>query len=109
NLILWDLAHQEYLRESSRFANLIQSEMNVTSGVENRGVKQAPFRVLIGATMPSALVEVGFISNPQEEARLGSAEHQNEIAQAIVRAVRRYKEEYEARLGGRAQDPARVG
>jgi len=109
NLILWDLAHQEYLRESSRFANLIQSEMNVTSGVENRGVKQAPFRVLIGATMPSALVEVGFISNPQEEARLGSAEHQNEIAQAIVRAVRRYKEDYEARLGGPAQDPARVG
>jgi N-acetylmuramoyl-L-alanine amidase len=109
NLILWDLAHQEYLRESSRLANLIQSEMNVTSGIQNRGVKQAPFRVLIGATMPSALVEVGFISNPQEEARLASAEHQNEIAQAILRAVRRYKEEYEARLGGGAADPARVG
>lgn len=109
NLILWDLAQQEYLRESSRFAALIQSEMNVTSGIQNRGVKQAPFRVLIGATMPSALVEVGFISNPQEEARLATAEHQNDIAQAIVRAVRRYKEEYEARLGGTASDPARIG
>lgn len=101
-LILWDLAQQEYLKESSRLAELVQSEMNGASGVVNRGVKQAPFRVLIGATMPAALVEVGFISNPAEEARLASAEYQDTIAQALLRAVRRYKEEYETRLGAGA-------
>lgn len=109
NLILWDLAQQQYLRESSRFAELVQQEMNTTSGITNRGVKQAPFRVLIGATMPAALVEIGFISNPDEEARLGSAAHQNEVAQAIARAVRRYKEEYEARLGRPAEGAPQLG
>ena len=63
-LILWDLAQQEYLQESSRFAQDIQEEMNRATGVQNRGVKQAPFKVLVGATMPAALVEVGFITNP---------------------------------------------
>src|SRR5204863_9840597 len=63
-LILWDLAQQTYLDESSRFAQAIQEEMNAATGVANRGVKQAPFKVLVGATMPAALVEVGFISNP---------------------------------------------
>ena len=69
-LILWDLAQQAYLDESSRFAQAIQEEMNAATGVANRGVKQAPFKVLVGATMPAALVEVGFISNPEEEAKL---------------------------------------
>ncbi|HEX6159575.1 MAG TPA: N-acetylmuramoyl-L-alanine amidase, partial [Thermoanaerobaculia bacterium] len=56
-LILWDLAQQAYLEESSRLATVIQEEMNAVSGVQNRGVKQAPFKVLVGATMPAALVE----------------------------------------------------
>jgi hypothetical protein len=62
-------------------------------------VKQAPFRVLIGATMPAALVEVGFISNPEEEAKLKSAEHQDRLVVAIVAAVERFKADYEAKLG----------
>jgi N-acetylmuramoyl-L-alanine amidase len=107
NLILWDLAQQEYLKESSRFAELIQQEMNAVAGTANRGVKQAPFRVLIGATMPSALVEIGFISNGDEEAKLASAAYQDVVAQALVRAISRFKNEYETRLGLRkAADPA---
>ncbi|MGH9457162.1 MAG: N-acetylmuramoyl-L-alanine amidase [Thermoanaerobaculia bacterium] len=98
-LILWDLAQQEYLKESSRLAELVQEEMNGASGVVNRGVKQAPFRVLIGATMPAALVEVGFISNPGEEAKLASPGYQDVVAQALLRAIRRFKTEYEARVG----------
>ena len=99
NLILWDLAHQEYLQESSRFAQAIQEEMNRASGVQNRGVKQAPFKVLIGATMPAALVEVGFITNPEEEAKLQSDAFQNLMVSALVRAVERYKTDYETRIG----------
>jgi N-acetylmuramoyl-L-alanine amidase len=98
-LILWDLAQQSYLDESSRFAQAIQEEMNAATGVANRGVKQAPFKVLVGATMPAALVEVGFISNPEEEAKLRSDEFQNVMVEALTRAVKRYKTDYETRIG----------
>jgi N-acetylmuramoyl-L-alanine amidase len=98
-LILWDLAQQAYLDESSRFAQAVQEEMNAATGVGNRGVKQAPFKVLVGATMPAALVEVGFISNPEEEEKLQTDSFQNLMVDAIVRAVQRYKTDYETRIG----------
>lgn len=99
NLILWDLAQQAYLDESSRFAQAIQEELNAATGVKNRGVKQAPFKVLIGATMPAALVELAFISNPADEARLQSEEFQRQMVDAIARAVEKYKNDYEIRIG----------
>jgi N-acetylmuramoyl-L-alanine amidase len=98
-LILWDLAQQAYLDESSRFAQAIQEEMNAATGVGNRGVKQAPFKVLVGATMPAALVEVGFISNPDEEAKLQTDAFQDLMVEAVTRAVLRYKTDYETRIG----------
>ncbi len=98
-LILWDLAQQTYLDESSRFAQAIQEEMNAATGVANRGVKQAPFKVLVGATMPAALVEVGFITNPAEETKLRTDEFQNTMVDALTRAVLRYKTDYETRIG----------
>ncbi len=98
-LILWDLAQQAYIGESSRFAQAIQEEMNAATGVSNRGVKQAPFKVLVGATMPAALVEVGFISNAEEEAKLQTGEFQSLMVAAITRAVERYKTDYETRIG----------
>jgi len=98
-LILWDLAQQEYLNESSRFAQAVQEEMNRATGVQNRGVKQAPFKVLVGATMPAALVEVGFITNPDEETKLKSDNFQDTMVDALVRAVQRYKTDYETRIG----------
>jgi N-acetylmuramoyl-L-alanine amidase len=99
NLILWDLAQQTYLDESSRFAQSIQEEMNSATAVSNRGVKQAPFKVLVGATMPAALVEVGFISNPEEEAKLQTDAFQTLMVDALTRAVQRYKTDYETRIG----------
>ena len=98
-LILWDLAQQAYIDESSRFAQAIQEEMNAATSVANRGVKQAPFKVLVGATMPAALVEVGFITNAEEEAKLQSEEFQNLMVDALTRAVQRYKTDYETRIG----------
>jgi N-acetylmuramoyl-L-alanine amidase len=99
NLILWDLAQQAYIGESSKFAQSIQEEMNAATAVANRGVKQAPFKVLVGATMPAALVEVGFISNPEEEAKLQSDEFQSMMVEALTRAVQKYKTDYETRIG----------
>lgn len=105
-LILWDLAQQEYLTESSRLAEIVQDEMNQATGVVGRGVKQAPFKVLVGATMPAALVEVGFISNPDEEAKLKDETFQTQVAETLLRAVERYKKEYETKLGINVQTPA---
>ncbi|MCU1350723.1 MAG: putative N-acetylmuramoyl-L-alanine amidase [Acidobacteria bacterium] len=98
-LILWDLAQQEYIKESDLFARSIQTEMNALAGVQGRGVKQAPFKVLVGATMPAALVEVAFISNPDEEAKLRQDTFQASVVDAITRAVQRYKTDYETRIG----------
>ena len=57
DFILWDLAQSAHLKESSELAEAIQKELNAVSGHANRGIKQAPFRVLVGATMPAVLVE----------------------------------------------------
>lgn len=96
--ILWDLAHTESVRESSRFAEMVQDEMNRINDIRNRGVKQAPFKVLVGATMPAALVEVGFISNPQEETRLGSDAFQTQLTGSLASAIARYRDDVAQRL-----------
>ncbi len=98
-LMLWDLAQQEYLNESSRLAQAVQEEMNRITGVQSRGVKQAPFKVLVGATMPAALVEVAFITNPDEESKIKSDAFQKTVVDAITTAVERYKIDYETRIG----------
>ncbi|HSP06112.1 MAG TPA: N-acetylmuramoyl-L-alanine amidase, partial [Acidobacteriota bacterium] len=90
-LILWDMAQTEYLTESSHLAETIQQELNDTLGITNRGIKQAPFRVLMGATMPAVLVEVGFINNPAEEKLLNDSEYQMKIARAIFRSVQSFQ------------------
>jgi N-acetylmuramoyl-L-alanine amidase len=84
-------------------AELLQDELQAgRSENRNRGIKQAPFRVLMGATMPAALIEVGFITNPDEERRLGSSDYQDQLANAIYRGVVKYKDRFDrqARLGG---------
>jgi N-acetylmuramoyl-L-alanine amidase len=106
-LILWDMAQAEHLEESSALASRIQEELAAARGAEGRGVKQAPFRVLVGAAMPATLVEVAFISNPEEEKLLLSDAFQAKVANAILRGVARYRQERFP--GGAAQSslPAR--
>lgn len=91
-LILWDMAQAEHLEESSALASRIQEELAVVTGSEGRGVKQAPFRVLVGAAMPAVLVEIAFISNPDEERLLGSEAYQNGVAAALARGIARYEQ-----------------
>jgi N-acetylmuramoyl-L-alanine amidase len=98
-LILWDMAQAEHLEESSALATRLQDELAEVTGSEIRGVKQAPFRVLVGATMPAVLVEVAFISNPQEEKLLASPRFQAKVAAALRRGISRYKSEWAARHG----------
>ena len=90
DFVLWDLAQSAHLKESSEIAEAIQVELNAVSDTASRGIKQAPFRVLVGATMPAVLVEVAFISNADEEKRLRSPEFQQAVADAVSRAVARF-------------------
>jgi N-acetylmuramoyl-L-alanine amidase len=96
DLILWDLAQNQYLADSARLAQAVQRELNELTGTRDRGVRQAPFTVLMGATMPAILVELGFVSNPTEEARLKDDAYRNRIVEALARAVQGYRQQVAA-------------
>ncbi|MBP1611612.1 MAG: putative N-acetylmuramoyl-L-alanine amidase [Acidobacteria bacterium] len=90
-LILWDMAQTIYLEQSSRLAEIVQRELNGALGITDRGVRQAPFRVLVGATMPAVLVELGFLTNPEEEKRLADGEYRRKLSEALAAALRQYR------------------
>jgi N-acetylmuramoyl-L-alanine amidase len=92
-MILWNMSQTEHLEESSALASRIQEELATVSGSPTRGVKQAPFRVLVGATMPAVLVEVAFISHPEEEKLLVSDGYQTKVALALVKGISRFETE----------------
>jgi len=89
-MILWDMAQTAYLKQSSQLAEDIQNELNLLWGTRNRGIKQAPFKVLTGVACPAVLVEVAFLSNPQEERKLLTEEYQRKIAQAIYDGLAKF-------------------
>jgi N-acetylmuramoyl-L-alanine amidase len=94
--ILKDLMQNAKVSESTRLASYVQFGALSRLGnykVLDKGVKKAPFYVLLGAQMPSILVETGFISNPDECKRLMTAEYQKMVAQGIVDGIKRYIEE----------------
>jgi len=93
--ILMDMAQAEQLRESSYLAIKLQANLVKKTSAQDRGVKQAGFYVLRGAFMPSALVELGFISNQQEERKLVRASHQQLLAEAIYEGIKSYIYNYE--------------
>lgn len=105
-LILWDLAQTHHLLESQRFAAMIQGELNQTLQLRDRGVKQAPFRVLNGAAMPAVLVELGFVSNPDEEKKLQDSAYRAELIASLTRAISRYKSLVEKKPDPLANQPA---
>jgi len=89
------LFQSPYLKESLDFANKIEQQFKTRARRKARGVFQAGFLVLWRTTMPSVLVETGFLSNPKEEAYLMSKTGQTYIASAIYRAFKAYKTEFE--------------
>ncbi len=90
DLILWDLAQNQHLSASSRLAEIIQADFNRLLGVATRGVKQAPFRVLIGVNVPAVLVEVAFISNAEEEKQLASEDFRRQVAETLAGSLATY-------------------
>ncbi len=91
--IIFSLYQNAHLNQSIEVASLIQNQFRDRARRVDRGVKQGPFIVLWRVTMPSVLIEVGFLDNPIEEKYLMSESGQNHIASAIFRAFRDYKQE----------------
>ncbi len=90
DLILWDLAQNQHLAASARLAEIVQADFNRLLGITTRGVKQAPFRVLIGVNAPAVLVEVSFITNPDEEKKLTSDEFRRQVADTLAGSLETY-------------------
>jgi len=89
------IALKEKVEESREFASDVQASLrtglsNRNSNMRDRGVKKAPFIVLIGANMPSILAEISFVSNPADEKRLKTPEYRQKIAESLYRGVARY-------------------
>jgi N-acetylmuramoyl-L-alanine amidase len=95
--LIQKITMRDKAEESREFASRVQGSLYAFSlrnfpGTKNRGVKKAPFVVLIGAHMPSILAEIGFLSNPREEALLKKADYRQRLAEALFRGVQRYAE-----------------
>jgi len=93
--ILSDLMQNAKINESSRLAVHVQKSMyrhlrQHYSRIRNKGVKQAPFYVLLGAQMPAILIETSFISNPRECNRLRNSTYQDRMSEAIVDGIKKY-------------------
>ncbi|MFB0516488.1 MAG: N-acetylmuramoyl-L-alanine amidase [Candidatus Neomarinimicrobiota bacterium] len=97
-LILSTMAQSVWMKESEALAGIIQEQLSKGLDAPNRGVKQAGFLVMIGATMPNVLVETGFISNRIEEQKLAQNEYRQHIAEGLFSAIMIFKEKYEGAM-----------
>lgn len=89
------IALKEKIEESREFATNVQQSLHSglsskNPGIRDRGVKKAPFIVLIGANMPSILAEISFVSNPGDERKLGTAEYRQRIAESLYKGISKY-------------------
>jgi N-acetylmuramoyl-L-alanine amidase len=96
SFIIFSLMQNSYFDQSLMFASIVQDEMEKDSPIKkNRGIKQQPLLVIWRTAMPSVLIEVGFLSNPEEEALLKQDKTRESIAKCIAAAFSSYKSHYE--------------
>lgn len=91
DLIPWDLAQARHLDESSVLASVLREELQRQVPMSGRPVRQAPMRLLAAANMPAALVEVAYLTNPAQEAKLNSDDFKASVAQAIFNGIVRFR------------------
>jgi len=92
DLILWETAQARYLEQSAALAGFIEQSLGTRVEMSPRAVQQAPFRVLVGANMPAALVEIGYLSNAEQEGQLATAAYQDQVAQALLDALIKFRQ-----------------
>ena len=98
--IIFEFMQDKYMEQSVHLASLMQKQFRQTCRRADRGVHQAGFLVLKASAMPSILIELGFISTPEEERYLNTEEGAGTMAKGIYRAFLNYKREHELRLTG---------
>jgi N-acetylmuramoyl-L-alanine amidase len=97
--LLGDLMHSEYVEESNAFAKLAQDALGKIDPAHSRGVRQAPFVVLLSVQMPSLLVETGFLSNREDAEQLAKSRRREQIVEALERSILAFGAQYDARRG----------
>ena len=95
NFILVSMAHSSYMKYSEKFAEHLNKEFINNLKLKSRGVKQAGFYVLVGASMPSVLIETGFITNNNDAIFLKSSSGQQKLAESIFSAIKTYRDYYQ--------------
>jgi len=95
-VILWEMAQARYIEESAMLAREVEASLREKVPMSPRAIQQAPFRVLVGANMPAVLVEMGFISNADQERQLVSDGFQTSIVQSLVDSIIRYRDKLAA-------------
>lgn len=90
NLIVLTMAQGHFVRESEALADAIMKKVPGTLQLKNRGVDQAGFYVLVGASMPAVLFETAFISNPAEEAKLNDPKFRQQIADQLAESILKF-------------------
>jgi N-acetylmuramoyl-L-alanine amidase len=98
NFILVSMAHSSYMKYSERFAEDLDKEFKKNNSLSSRGVKQAGFYVLVGASMPSVLIESGFLSNRNDVKYLSSSSSQQKFAEYVFDGIKKYRESYELEM-----------
>lgn len=98
NFILVSMAHSTYMKYSERFAEDLHKEFVKHPSLSSRGVKQAGFYVLVGASMPSVLIESGFLSNTNDAKHLSSSSGQQKFAEYVFNGIKKYRESYELEM-----------
>jgi len=96
NYIILTMAQSAYVKQSERFAEFLESEMAKKMVYQSRGVKQAGFYVLVGASMPNVLIEAGYLSNKKDESLLRGLPGQYLAAESIYDGLKKFKTEYES-------------
>ena len=98
NLIIATMAQASFIKQSEFLAGEVQKELDRSFTSKNRGVKQAGFYVLVGASMPNVLVELGFITNRNDYKLLNKSKYRTKMAQSLFNAIITYKNTYEENL-----------
>jgi len=98
NFILVSMAHSSFMKYSESFAEMLNSQFRHNTKLKARGVKQAGFYVLVGASMPSVLIESGFITNKKDSNYLKSNSGQQQLAEAIFDAINEYSQYYKKQM-----------
>jgi len=98
-MILGDMLQSEHIAESEILAKIIQKNLTQALKSKNRGVRQAPFRVLMGVNMPAVLVEVGFLTNPRDLRNITNPANQEKIVNALYQSILEFQQMKSRKLG----------